>query len=62
MKLLTGIRWSLLRAQEVKMNAKNIVEAISSEELGKFSDDSLAESLRRLSGVQVEKDTIGSCR
>lgn len=58
--VVTGIRWSLLRAQEVKMNAKNIVEAISSEELGKFSDDSLAESLRRLSGVQVEEDTIGS--
>jgi len=58
--IVTGIRSSILNAEEVKRDARNIVEAITPEDLGKFSDDSIAESLQRLPGVQVEEDYVGS--
>jgi len=57
---VTGILGSLRRAEAVKLAAKNVVEAITAEDIGQFSDDSIAESLQRLPGVQVEEDTIGS--
>lgn len=57
---VTGVRASIRKAEAVKQEAKNIVEAITTEDLGKFSDDSLADSLRRLPGVQVEEDVLGS--
>lgn len=58
--VVVGIRGSIRRAEDIKREAKNIVEAITTEDLGKFSDDSLAESLQRLPGVQVEEDLVGS--
>ena len=58
--VVVGIRGSIRRAETIKREAKNIVEAITTEDLGKFSDDSLAESLQRLAGVQVEEDLVGS--
>ncbi|MBT8108960.1 MAG: TonB-dependent receptor [Gammaproteobacteria bacterium] len=58
--VVVGIRGSIRRAEAIKRDAKNIVEAITTEDLGKFSDDSLAESLQRLPGVQVEQDLVGS--
>jgi TonB-dependent receptor len=58
--VVVGIRASIRRAEGIKRDAKNIVEAITTEDLGKFSDDSLAESLQRLAGVQVEEDLVGS--
>jgi len=58
--IVTSIRSSIKRAEDIKKNSRNIVEAISSEDLGKFSDDSIAESLQRLPGVQIEEDVMGS--
>ncbi|MBT8038618.1 MAG: TonB-dependent receptor [Gammaproteobacteria bacterium] len=58
--MVTGIRSSIRQAEAIKSEARNIVEAITPEDLGKFSDDSIAESLQRLPGVQVEEDYVGS--
>jgi len=58
--IVTGIRSSLRQAELIKSEARNIVEAITPEDLGKFVDDSIAESLQRLPGVQVEQDYVGS--
>ncbi|MCP4046762.1 MAG: TonB-dependent receptor [Gammaproteobacteria bacterium] len=58
--VVTGIRSSLRNAELIKSEARNIVEAITPEDLGKFVDDSIAESLQRLPGVQVEQDYVGS--
>jgi TonB-dependent receptor len=58
--IVTGIRSSLRQAELIKSEARNIVEAITPEDLGKFADDSIAESLQRLPGVQVEEDYVGS--
>ena len=57
---VTGIVGSLRRAEAIKLSAKSIVEVISAEDLGQFSDDSIAQALQRLPGVQVEEDTSGS--
>ena len=52
---ITGIRGSLARAQAIKADANNIVEALSAEDIGKLPDTSIAESLARLPGVSGER-------
>src|SRR5258708_14164459 len=52
--VVTGIRASLERAQDVKRAATSVVEAITPEDLGHFTDDSLADALQRVPGVQVD--------
>ncbi len=51
--LVTGIRSSLLSAMDVKYNATGIVDAVAEEDIGKFPDSNLAESVQRLSGVSI---------
>ncbi|RME68358.1 MAG: TonB-dependent receptor, partial [Alphaproteobacteria bacterium] len=53
--VVTGIRGSLQRAMDVKRNADSIVDAIASEDLGKFPDSNVAESLQRISGVSIDR-------
>ena len=50
-----GIRGSLTRAMNLKRNMSGVVDAISSEEMGKFPDSNLAESLQRITGVSVSR-------
>jgi TonB-dependent receptor len=54
---VTGIRGSLLRAMDVKRGADGIVDAISAEDMGKFPDTNLAESLQRITGVSIDRDS-----
>jgi len=60
--VVTGIRGSLERGLEVKRNAGAIVDAISAEELGKFPDTNVAESLQRITGVAITRDRGGEGR
>lgn len=53
--VITGIRGSLARAQAIKMSHNTIVEVLSTEDIGKLPDSSIAESLARLSGVSGER-------
>ncbi len=53
--VVTGIRGSLKRAIDVKQNASGIVDAIAAEDLGKFPDLNVAESLQRISGVSIDR-------
>ncbi|WP_037498171.1 TonB-dependent receptor [Sphingomonas jaspsi] len=53
--VVTGIRASLRSAQNVKRNAQGIVDAISAEDIGKFPDSNLAESLQRVTGVSIDR-------
>lgn len=53
--MITGIRGSLIRAMDVKRNADGVVDAISSEDIGKFPDTNLAESLQRITGVSIDR-------
>jgi TonB-dependent receptor len=53
--VVTGIRASLRQSQEIKRNAQGVVDAISAEEIGKFPDTNLAESLQRITGVSIDR-------
>lgn len=53
--VVTGIRASLNRAIDIKRNSNGIVDAISAEDIGKFPDTNLAESLQRVSGVSINR-------
>ncbi len=53
--VVTGLRASLARAIDVKRNSDVIVDSIASEDLGKFPDTNVAESLQRITGVSVDR-------
>lgn len=52
---VTGIRASMERAMDVKRESAGVVDAISSEDMGKFPDTNLAESLQRITGVSIDR-------
>ena len=53
--LVTGIRASVTRSMDIKRDAGGVVDAISAEDIGKFPDTNLAESLQRISGVSIDR-------
>ena len=53
--IVTGIRASVQAAMDVKRDAAGVVDAISAEDMGKFPDTNLAESLQRISGVSISR-------
>ena len=50
-----GIRGSLAEATDIKRNAQGVVDAITNEDMGKFPDTNLAESLQRITGVSINR-------
>lgn len=52
---VSGIRGSLARSQDIKRESSGVVDAISAEEMGKFPDTNLAESLQRITGVTISR-------
>ncbi|WP_406827495.1 TonB-dependent receptor [Microbulbifer sp. ARAS458-1] len=52
---VTGIRQSLTNAMDVKRDSAGVVDAISAEDIGKFPDTNLAESLQRITGVSIDR-------
>lgn len=54
--VVTGIRASLADAIDTKRNADAIVDAISAEDIGKFPDRNVAESLQRVPGVVTNRE------
>ncbi len=53
--VVTGIRASLDRSIEIKRSNSGVVDAISAEDMGKFPDTNLAESLQRITGVSIDR-------
>src|SRR6186713_451218 len=53
--LVTGIRASLQESMNIKRDAQGVVDAISAEDIGKFPDTNLAESLQRIPGVSIDR-------
>lgn len=53
--VVTGIRASLERSIAIKRNNSGVVDAISAEDIGKFPDTNLAESLQRITGVSIDR-------
>ena len=52
---VTGIRGSLLTSADIKRDNVGVVDAITSEDIGKFPDTNLAESLQRITGVSIDR-------
>ena len=52
---VTGIRGSLLSSMNLKRDAQGVVDGIVAEDIGKFPDTNLAESLQRISGVSIDR-------
>ena len=50
-----GIRGSLKASMDVKRDSRGVVDAISAEDIGKFPDANLAESLQRITGVSISR-------
>ena len=55
--IVTGIRASLSKSADTKRNAIGVVDAISAEDIGKFPDTNLAESLQRITGVSIDRNS-----
>jgi len=53
--VVTGIRASLESAMDIKRDSSGVVDAISAEDIGKFPDTNLAESLQRVPGVSINR-------
>jgi TonB-dependent receptor len=53
--LVTGIRASIEASMDMKREATGVVDAISAEDIGKFPDSNLAESLQRITGVSISR-------
>ena len=52
---VTGIRSSLVKSMDIKRSANGVVDAITAEDIGKFPDANLAESLQRITGVSIDR-------
>jgi TonB-dependent receptor len=59
---VVGKRGSLLRSLEQKRNARSIVDSIASEELGRFPDPNVADSLSHVPGVTVTRTRNGEAQ
>jgi iron complex outermembrane receptor protein len=55
--VVTGIRASLQRSLDIKLDAVGVVDAISAEDIGKFPDSNLAAALQRVPGVSISRGT-----
>jgi TonB-dependent receptor len=57
--VVTGIRGSLTSSMNLKRDSQGVVDGIVAEDIGKFPDTNLAESLQRISGVSIDRSAIG---
>ncbi len=53
--VVSGLRQSLISSMNLKKNSDGIVDGIVAEDIGKFPDTNLAESLQRISGVSIDR-------
>ncbi len=53
---VTGYRASVEKALDIKRAEKGVVDAVVAEDIGKFPDTNLAESLQRIPGVVITRD------
>jgi TonB-dependent receptor len=53
--VVTGLRASLEASMDIKRDAVGVVDAITAEDMGKFPDTNLAESLQRITGISIDR-------
>jgi TonB-dependent receptor len=57
---VTGYAASLQKATDAKRNATNFTDSVFAEDIGKFPDTNIAESLNRIPGVTISREIDGS--
>ena len=57
--VITATRASLKKALEAKRDALGVMDAIIAEDIGKFPDLNVSESLQRISGVTINRSVTG---
>jgi TonB-dependent receptor len=58
--VVTGVRQSFLESASIKRDSDGVVDAIVAEDIGKFPDTNLAESLQRITGVSIDRSNAGA--
>ena len=53
--VVTGTRASLSKALDLKRKTIGVVDSIAAEDIGKFPDQNVAESLQRITGVSIDR-------
>jgi TonB-dependent receptor len=53
---VTGVRRAAQTAQKIKKDADNVIDSIVADDIGKFPDTNVAETIARVTGVQVRRD------
>ncbi|HEY0802109.1 MAG TPA: TonB-dependent receptor [Steroidobacteraceae bacterium] len=53
--VVTGLRQSLVTSEKIKRESPGVVDAITAEDIGKFPDTNLAESIQRIPGVTIDR-------
>ena len=54
-----GIRASLETSLNLKRTSRGVVDGIVAEDIGKFPDTNLAESMQRIAGVSIDRNSSG---
>ncbi|HWA25057.1 MAG TPA: TonB-dependent receptor [Lacunisphaera sp.] len=54
--VVNGVRASLISAQEIKQNSVQLVDSIVAEDIGKLPDNTVADALQRVPGIQVGRN------
>src|ERR1700734_659430 len=57
--VVTGIRASLEKSLEIKKDASVVLDSINAEEMGRFPDADVADSLEHLPGITISRTTGG---
>jgi len=56
---VVGIRQSLETTENLKRESRGLVDGIVAEDIGKFPDTNLAESMQRIAGVSIDRSPNG---
>jgi iron complex outermembrane recepter protein len=57
--IVTGVRGSITRALQAKEESVGVVDVITAEDIGKFSDNNVSEALQRIPGVTIDRSELG---
>lgn len=53
--IVTGVRAAQEKAIDIKRNSSEVVDSISAEDIGKLPDSTIADSLQRVTGIQIQR-------
>ncbi len=54
--VITGVRGAQERAIDIKRNSSEVTDSVAAEDIGKLPDVTIADSLQRITGIQISRD------